>query len=112
MLVALLIVYASWAIVKPAIFELSDGGASFEVIKDIRASVAAVPEVKSVHGIRTRKHGSEIYIDLHIMVDESLTVRQGHDIARIVRRKALDDVPCTADVLVHVEPFEEDHLKT
>jgi len=58
------------------------------------------------HRLRARRAGSHRYIDLHIQVDEHLTVAEAHDIAHHIAadvRECLQNV----DVLVHTEPHRE-----
>jgi len=54
-----------------------------------------------------RKVGFRYYVDLHIVVEGSLTVREGHKIAHEVKAHILRTVPRVAEVMVHVEPEEE-----
>ena len=58
----------------------------------------------SVHGLRTRYLGSGLHIDLHTIVDGSLTVREGHDIATAVKHRLVEGGPDVLDVVVHAEP--------
>ena len=51
--------------------------------------------------------GFRYYVDLHIVVEGTLTVREGHNIAHDVEDAVLMQVPQIAEVLVHVEPEEE-----
>ena len=49
--------------------------------------------------------GLEFYVDLHIGVDETISVRSGHSIcARGEGRYPADRIARIADVLVHIEP--------
>lgn len=56
-----------------------------------------------VHGLRTRKMGDMILVDVHLDVAADLTVEQGHDIAldaraRVMRRHRV------MNVSTHVDP--------
>ena len=51
-----------------------------------------------------RKMGLEYYVDLHVGVDEGMTVRAGHDLAHEVKDAIKQTNPRIADVLVHIEP--------
>jgi divalent metal cation (Fe/Co/Zn/Cd) transporter len=46
------------------------------------------------------------YVDLHVTVEGSMAVREGHEIARNVRAKILEIHANIADVLVHIEPSD------
>jgi divalent metal cation (Fe/Co/Zn/Cd) transporter len=48
--------------------------------------------------------GLEYYVDLHVGVDEGMTVRAGHDLAHEVKDAIKQTNPRIADVLVHIEP--------
>jgi divalent metal cation (Fe/Co/Zn/Cd) transporter len=45
-------------------------------------------------------------VDLHIVVDGSITVRDGHVIADDVREGIIEKIPEVLDVIVHVDPPE------
>jgi cation diffusion facilitator family transporter len=55
------------------------------------------------HKLRARQAGSRRHIDLHITVDETLTVGQAHETAEHIAADIRECVP-NADVLVHIEP--------
>lgn len=78
---------------------------SFE--EDVRQLAAKVEGVKGVEKCRIRKSGLAYYVDLHIEVDGEATVREGHKISGKVRSILRNSGLKIADVLVHVEPFEE-----
>ena len=50
--------------------------------------------------------GLSYYVDLHVTVDGALSVREGHDIARKVKRSMQLANPSIAEVLVHIEPSD------
>ena len=50
--------------------------------------------------------GLEYYVDIHVEVKGSLTVREGHEIAHGVKDAIRQANPAVADVLVHIEPAE------
>jgi cation diffusion facilitator family transporter len=104
MIVSVFILQAAWKILWPALNQLSDAGASQEEKDKIHSLVIRIEEVKAVHKIRTRHIGSGLQIDLHVQIDDELTVREGHDISHIVKDCLLNDGPDVVDVLVHIEP--------
>lgn len=55
------------------------------------------------HKLRARRAGSRRHIDLHVMVDEDLTVMEAHDVAEHIAAEIRACVP-NSDVLVHIEP--------
>ena len=106
-IVSLFIFQAAFKITWPSLLKLTDQGADSETVQRIQLLVRNTPGVLDLHKIRTRFIGcADIAVDLHIQVQEDLTVRQGHDIAETVKLKLLNEDPDVADVVVHVEPFE------
>ncbi len=109
-LVSLFILKVSWDILKPALLELTDGGASKAEVTEIKRIALSVLGVKEVHAIRTRKFNSKIYVDLHTLVDPEISVRDGHLITEIVKSRLIEQGPGVMDVVVHLEPYEADQL--
>ncbi|WP_421830040.1 cation transporter dimerization domain-containing protein [Larkinella sp.] len=61
-------------------------------------------QVKGIDKYRVRKTGFEYFIDLHVLVEGHIPVRQGHDIAHRVKAVILEEKPAVYDVLIHIEP--------
>ena len=53
------------------------------------------------------ENGFDFCVDLHIIVNGELSVREGHRIAHLVENSVLRELPQVSEVLVHVEPEEE-----
>ncbi len=107
LIVALLILRVAWKIAAPALAELTEKGASPQDLQIIESLACEVSGVCSVHKIRTRRLGAGLFIDLHVVVDGSLTVRDSHEIANVMQKELIDNGPAIADVTVHMEPNDE-----
>ncbi len=108
LIVSMFILKVSWDIIIPALSELSEKGASKKEQDVIHQLAMSVSGVMAAHAIRSRKLGPGLYIDLHVLVDDDLTVKEGHDIATQVKSTLLNEGPDIADVVVHIEPFGEE----
>lgn len=106
--VSLIILQAAWRIGWPALQELADAGAGRETRRRIEDLARSTPGVEKVHAVRTRRMGSGIAVDLHVLVDGGISVRRGHDISERVKARLLAEGPDLVDVVVHVEPLGED----
>ncbi|MBR1374714.1 MAG: cation transporter [Cardiobacteriaceae bacterium] len=89
-----------------ALQDLIDAAADAETIDKISKIAASQNGVLGFHDLRTRKTGSDVFVDIHIEVNRNLTVVEGHDIAVAVRRNLLE-LDNIADVLVHIDPAED-----
>ncbi|MFH1738764.1 MAG: cation diffusion facilitator family transporter [bacterium] len=105
--VSLFILQAAWRIAWPALEQLADKGAPGEHRELIRSLALATGGVRVVHAIRTRHIGSGLQVDLHILVDGQMTVREGHDISETVKQNLIEQGPDVVDVVVHLEPCDE-----
>jgi len=96
-------------IVLPAFNQLADIGASQKVRDLIQKIVMETGGVKTVHAMRTRFVGAGMLVDLHIMVDPTMTVFAGHEISEQVKDRLRSLGPDVLDVVVHLEPFSEEN---
>ena len=106
-IVALLILKVTWEIASPALSELSERGADDSEVQSIVELAKSTHGVHSIHKLRTRRLGAGWFVDLHVIVNGDLSVREGHDIATAVQHLLLENGPSIADVTVHIEPEEE-----
>lgn len=84
--------------------ELVDALPSPGLSNAIAATAASVPGIVEVQDVKGRKHGPDIFVDIKVSVDGSLTVEEGHAIARTVKEQVIEQVDGVKDVLVHVNP--------
>jgi cation diffusion facilitator family transporter len=71
--------------------------------KAVEQMVMSVDGVRGCHKIRSRGSMEQIFIDLHIQVDEQLSVKEGHVIASTVEQTLKTQFGGNVDVLVHIE---------
>ncbi len=102
--VCLLILQASWRILRPAVDQLIDAGAPESERRRIEEVALGVDGVEAAHAVRTRYVGSKLAVDLHVEVDGGLSVGDGHAIAVEVREKLIAEGPNVADAVVQIEP--------
>lgn len=98
------IVYNAWHIFRPAFGEIMDEAPEGTWTEDIRALAERVPGVVGTEKCFVRKMGFEFFADLHVIVDGSISVREGHDIAHAVKAAIMQAKPAVYNVLVHIEP--------
>lgn len=83
--------------------ELVDTGLQGGRLQLIEAIILAVPGVKSIHQLRTRTMAGQIYVDVHIFVDPTISVSEGHFISERVHDTLLKRSDFVRDVVVHVD---------
>jgi cation diffusion facilitator family transporter len=103
--VAVLIIKIAMAIIIKALSSLMDTSISDATIKEITALALQIFGVKGISWVRGRTVGSDIQVDIAIQVDSSLNVKEGHDIASLLKTTLKSNIPHVEDVLVHINPY-------
>ncbi|GAB6120933.1 cation diffusion facilitator family transporter [Dysgonomonas termitidis] len=101
---AFIILYNSYHILKPAWGEMMDKDMYTDIANDICDFSKTIDGVADTEKCHIRKTGMSYYVDLHIIVNKNITVKEGHDIAHELKRRLIAHKPEIADVLIHVEP--------
>jgi cation diffusion facilitator family transporter len=92
-----------------AAHELMDGQPPNEMIGAIAAIAEPVDGEEHVHEIRGRRSGQYIIIDLKLDMDPEMSVKRSHDIAVEVKRRIFERFSEVGDVMIHINPHEEEH---
>jgi cation diffusion facilitator family transporter len=93
-----------YRLLRPALFEIMDTAPRGKIVDSVRNAAAAVPGVIEVEKCLIRKMGLDFYVDLHVGVNGSISVHEGHEIAHQVKAAIQQGDSRIADVLVHIEP--------
>lgn len=107
--VALMIAKVGWDLGRHSIRELVDTGLEAHRVEEIRNAIASVHNVRALHLLRTRRMGADALVDVHIQVDPKLSVSEGHQISEAVRAKLIQEIDEVADVMVHIDPEDDEH---
>ncbi len=102
--VALFIFKMSFDIVMDAVGQIMDESPGQNKIDEIKNLSMVVNGVRSVHGIRVRRSGAFYLIDLDIVVDPEITLKEAHDISDQVREMIKTHMSKISEVRVHVDP--------
>lgn len=106
---AVIVMINAYRVFRPALNEVMDAAPSQHLVQDVKALAAQVRGVQGLEKCFVRKMGFELFVDLHVLVDGDLSVRQGHDIAHQVKDVILRSNPRIYDVLIHIEPNDATH---
>lgn len=102
--VAVMIGQVGWSLIASAARELVDTGLSPRQLSEVRLAAMDIPGVLGIHGLRSRRMGSAVLLDLDIEVPASISVSEGHQIAWWVATSLRDRFAEVDDVKVHVDP--------
>ncbi|MDD2365198.1 MAG: cation diffusion facilitator family transporter [Desulfuromonadaceae bacterium] len=92
-----------------AAHDLMDGNAPEDFIVALQTLAESVSHVESVHEIRARRSGQFMIVDLKLEMDPNMTVKQSHDVATAVKKLIFERYSGVGDVMIHINPHEEEH---
>jgi len=101
-----LVIYNAWSIMKSALDELMDVAPDPSIAEQVKNIARKVPGVVELDKCLVRKMGFDFYVDLHVMVNGDISVKEGHKLAHDVKNQLLKDLPKVKDVLIHIEPAD------
>jgi len=87
--------------------EVTEGSISAEEQRSIVEAIQSVPGVKGWHRLRTRLVGREVFMDVHVLVDEGLSVADGHRICSTVESAIAQSMERPINIVVHCEPDKD-----
>ncbi|MCB0650766.1 MAG: cation transporter [Saprospiraceae bacterium] len=100
------IVFNAYLIFRPALGEIMDEHLHDDLISKIRALAGLVEGVVDTEKCFVRKSGLSYHVDLHLIVNGNISVREGHGIAHNLKNYLQLKMPEISDILIHVEPDE------
>jgi cation diffusion facilitator family transporter len=101
-MVGLIVVYVCVKLGMRAIQALLDV-APPGIKEQIISAVECLPGVTDCHHVRLRYSGSQLFADIHVLVDGKQTLKEAHDLTEEVESIIQQLLP-NADVTVHPEP--------
>lgn len=99
-----IIIFNAYLIFRPALGEIMDEHLYDEFIKEIRKASAEIDGVLDTEKCFVRKTGMTYHVDLHVIVDGTISVEAGHTIAHELKDHLKNVFPEIADILIHIEP--------
>jgi len=108
-LTAFFIFHIAWETFSSAAHDLMDGQPEETFLQTVTAMAEAVAGVEHVHEIRGRRSGQYLIIDLKLDMDPDMTVKESHAIATAVKKVIFDHYPNVGDIMIHINPHDEDH---
>ena len=108
-LTSLFILAVGLQIFRESAHDLMDGSAPPDFVGEVTRLAESVARVEHVHGIRARRSGQYMIIDLKLDMDPAMTVKESHDVATQVKKLIFKGFPNVGDVMIHINPHDEDH---
>jgi len=107
-LVALFILKVAFDVLRNSFGGLVDVKLPEDEENKVRAAITEHfgGEVVGFHKLRTRKAGSQRYIDLHLVMPRHASIEEAHNMCNHLEKDIEEKLP-RADVTIHVEPCDD-----
>lgn len=106
LLASAFILYNSYLIFRPALGEIMDEHFYDALIIEIREKSIEIQGVLGTEKCFVRKAGMYYHVDLHVIVNGKISVKEGHNIAHKLKDYLKNEIPNLGHVLIHIEPNE------
>jgi cation diffusion facilitator family transporter len=100
------ILYNSYLIFRPALGEIMDEHRYDDLVENIRQESLKVDGIIGTEKCFIRKAGMKYHVDLHAIVDATISVKEGHDLAHKLKDTLRSKILELGHVLIHIEPNE------
>lgn len=102
--ISIAIIVVAVKMAGPSLDELLDGSLPKSMEDEIMRLASGVSGVRNVHNLKTRRNGSSVIIDAHVVVDPDMPVRQSHQIATSVEKALRSKFGTATQISIHIEP--------
>jgi cation diffusion facilitator family transporter len=109
-IVGAMIIKMAWQFGLTSVRELVDTAQDESVVEQIKKIMMGVSGVRAVHQLRTRTVGGAIFLDVHVLVDPTISVSEGHFISQQVHFQLMREISKIADVTVHIDPEDDETM--
>ncbi|MCP4459575.1 MAG: cation transporter [Cytophagales bacterium] len=106
LLASVFILYNSYLIFRPALGEIMDEHLYDDLLEKVRKESVKVTGVIGTEKCFIRKSGMKYHVDLHAIVDGTISVKEGHNISHQLKDHLRNEIPNLGHVLIHIEPNE------
>jgi cation diffusion facilitator family transporter len=109
-IVSILVLKLAWHMAQEAIDILMEKTVSEEKLSEYKSLVTSIPQVKRIDRIRAREHGHYILVDVRVSIPGELSIQQGHDISRSIKKAIMERHREVDEVLIHLNPWYKKSL--
>jgi cation diffusion facilitator family transporter len=102
MIISAFILWAALRFGKDAVFSLMDVSPQPAMRKAIEETMVGTPAVLGVHAVKVRRSGPFVFVEAHVEVDGTKSVREAHAIAEGVEERVKSRFKEVDSVTVHV----------
>ena len=102
--VSILIIKVAFEILSPSVKELLEASLCDEEVQQILNLIKETPEIVEYHDLRTRRIGTNVAIEAHILFEKSTSLYYAHEISESLEKKLRSIFGAKSIITFHLEP--------
>jgi cation diffusion facilitator family transporter len=104
--VGLMIVWVVAKILGESLEQFTARAVDEKTNQQIKQIISSQSQIRNWHKLRTRTVGRELFMDFHILVEPTLSIREAHAIAESLEDEMHRQIPQPVNIVIHIEPNE------
>ncbi len=114
--IAIYIIYSATAIVREGLEMLLDKALDEETVKEIKSIIQNHIDAKECiisgyHQLKTRKSGSVNFVDVHLVFNDKVLLKDSHELADHIEERIKDIRPNESWIInIHQDPYDDGNI--
>lgn len=110
-IVALYVMFSAFGIIKRGVLNLLDRSIDEDLSSKIEGTLKNSP-IASFHGLKSRLSGNTIFLEVHLVFDEMISLLEAHNISEEIEEKLAQNDPSLKWVILsHLDPYDDSLAK-
>jgi cation diffusion facilitator family transporter len=105
-IVGLMIIFVAIKILIDSAGQFTARAVDEKTREQITKIISSQPQVRNWHKLRTRTVGRELFMDLHVLVEPTLSITEAHKISEMLEDELHHQIPQPVNIVIHIEPNE------
>jgi cation diffusion facilitator family transporter len=105
--VGVMIIWVAAKILNDSISQFTARAVDEKTSEQIKKIISSQPQIQNWHKLRTRTVGRELFMDLHILVEPTLSITEAHGISESLENEMHRQISQPVNIVIHIEPNEQ-----
>jgi cation diffusion facilitator family transporter len=105
-IVGLMIIFVAVKILIDSTGQFTARAVDTKTNEQITKIIASQSQIRKWHKLRTRTIGRELFMDLHILIEPTLSITEAHKISEMLENELHRQIPQPVNIVIHIEPDE------
>jgi len=106
--IAIYIIKEAYELIKEGTLMLLDVSLEEEIVEKIKTIITSHPEVTSFHYLKTRKSGSDNFVDVHIVFTPEISLLEAHKVSDKIEEEIKKiDPEARWHFTIHLDPYDD-----